>query len=388
MKNAPIEVSFVMPCLNEEQTVGVCVEKALKFATKYSISAEVIVSDNGSTDNSRKVAEDAGAIVVDVKRKGYGAAISGGIKHARGTYIIMGDADDSYDFENPIEFVTELRNGSDLVMGNRFKGGVKKNAMPLLHQYLGNPVLSFIGRLFFKSEIRDFHCGLRGFRRDSILKLNLTCPGMEFASEMVVKGVLQELAIVEVPTTLKPDGRDRAPHLNTWRDGWRHLKFLLIYSPKWLFLLPGLLFFIIGWLGIISLSRGPISLGAITIDYHTMLYACGFSIFGLQMIVFSVFSKVMGGILHLWKADEVLRRIEKSFSHEFTLIFSLMLLSFGIFFGLYAISQWTTLGFGPVLDDTILRSIIFSIALTVNAGQLILSWFFLNSILLFNAQDN
>ena len=229
------ELTILMPCLNEEETIGLCIRKALSFLEQHQIKGEVLIADNGSTDQSRDIARRLGARVVNVEEKGYGSALLGGIRAAKGQYIIMGDSDDSYDFLNLMPFVSKLREGYDLVMGNRFKGGIEKGAMPFLHRYLGNPVLTFIGRLFFRIGISDFHCGLRGFRRESILAIGLNTPGMEFASEMVVKSALSGLKIAEVPTTLSPDGRSRPPHLNTWRDGWRHLRFLLIYSPRWMF---------------------------------------------------------------------------------------------------------------------------------------------------------
>ena len=235
-----MELTVVMPCLNEAETVATCVRKAVKFIADSGISGEVVVADNGSTDGSQQLAEDAGARVVDIQDKGYGNALMGGILAARGEYVIMGDADDSYDFTNLMPFIEELRKGSDLVMGNRFKGGIEPGAMPPLHKYLGNPVLSFVGRLFFRSKIGDFHCGLRGFRKDSAIALGLQATGMEFASEMVVKATLAKQKITEVPTTLRKDGRSRPPHLRSWRDGWRHLRFLLLFSPRWLFFVPGI----------------------------------------------------------------------------------------------------------------------------------------------------
>src|SRR6202522_291615 len=235
-----------MPCLNEAETVATCVSKAVKFLADSGVSGEVVLADNGSTDGSQQLAADAGARVVPVSAKGYGNALMGGILAARGEYVIMGDADDTSDFSDLMPFVAELRGGADLVMGNRFKGGIEPGAMPPLHRYLGTPVLSFIGRLFFRSNIGDFNCGLRGFRRDSAIKLGLQATGMEFASEMIVKAALAKQKISEVPTTLAKDGRSRPPHLQTWRDGWRHLRFLLLFSPGWLFFAPGLVLLLVG----------------------------------------------------------------------------------------------------------------------------------------------
>jgi glycosyltransferase involved in cell wall biosynthesis len=227
-ENREIELSIVMPCLNEAETLAICITKANNWLKTNNVIGEVVIGDNGSTDGSQEIALSLGARVVNVATKGYGSALMGAIEASNGKYVIMGDSDDSYDFGNLTLFVQELRNGHDLVMGNRFKGGVAKGAMPFLHRYLGNPVLSFIGRLFFGSKAGDFHCGLRGFRQDLVSFLNLQTTGMEFASEMVVKATIFKLNITEVPTTLSPDGRSRPPHLRTWRDGWRHLRFLLI----------------------------------------------------------------------------------------------------------------------------------------------------------------
>ena len=241
-----IELTILMPCLNESQTLPACINKALTYLKENKIKGEVLISDNGSNDDSAKIAVGHGARVIRSQPAGYGAALIAGIEAAHGQCIIMGDADDSYDFLNLNPFLEKLRNGEDLVIGNRFRGGIASGAMPWLHRYLGNPVLSFLGRLFYKINIGDFHCGLRGFRRQSIVNLNLITTGMEFASEMIVKAALAGLKISEVPTTLKPDGRNRPPHLNTWRDGWRHLRFLLIYSPRWLFLYPAVIAVITG----------------------------------------------------------------------------------------------------------------------------------------------
>ena len=244
--DAEIELSIVMPCLNEAETLEQCIRGALDFLEQNGITGEVIVADNGSTDGSQEIGVRARARVVDIEPRGYGSALIGGITAARGRFVIMGDADSSYDFSNLMPFVQKLREGYDLVMGNRFLGGIKPGAMPWPNRYLGNPVLSSLGRLFFRSPIGDFHCGIRGFLRESVLKMDLRTTGMEFASEMVVKASSQKLRVIEVPTTLSPDGRSRPPHLRRWRDGWRHLRFMLLFSPRWLFLYPGILFMLLG----------------------------------------------------------------------------------------------------------------------------------------------
>src|SRR5512139_946214 len=281
-----------MPCLNEAETVETCVRKTIAFFEDKDIDGEVVIADNGSTDGSQQLARDAGARVVPVSEKGYGNALMGGIRAARGRYVAMGDADDSYDFTTLEPFLEQLRDGADLVMGNRFKGGIAPGAMPPLHKYLGNPVLSFVGRLFFGSKIGDFHCGLRAFRKDSITRLGLQTGGMEFASEMVVKATLAKYDIREVPTTLSPDGRSRPPHLSTWRDGWRHLRFLMLYSPRWLFLIPGVLLMTLGLAAGIALSAGPVRVGSVAFDVDTLVGASAVLVMGFQAVIFALLTKV------------------------------------------------------------------------------------------------
>ncbi len=276
-----IELSVVMPCLDESATVGSCVKKALGAMEQLGIRGEVIVADNGSTDGSQRIAAEHGAEVVPIQIKGYGSALHGGIEAARGQFILMGDADESYDFTQLEGFVSKLREGYDLVMGNRFQGGILPGAMPPLHRYLGNPVLTGIGRLFFKSPVGDFHCGLRAFRKDAIERLELRTLGMEFASEMVVKATAFGLRITEIPTTLSPDRRDRAPHLRTWRDGWRHLRFLLLYSPRWLFLYPGIALFALGIILSAILLPAPRRVGNIVFDVDTLLFAAMATLIGV-----------------------------------------------------------------------------------------------------------
>ncbi len=290
-----MELTVVMPCLNEAETVATCVRKAMGFLAESGISGEVIVADNGSTDGSQRLAEAEGARVVPVSEKGYGNALMGGIEAARGKYIIMGDADDSYDFTNLMPYVDELRKGADLVMGNRFAGGIAPGAMPPLHRYLGNPVLSFVGRLFFRSKIGDFHCGLRGFSRDSVRALNLQATGMEFASEMVVKAALAGQHVTEVPTTLAKDGRSRPPHLHTWRDGWRHLRFLLLFSPRWLFFLPGLFLLVAGLVIGAIVAPHPFKVGSVTFDVDTLVGASAMVVIGFQSVLFWLFTQVYAG---------------------------------------------------------------------------------------------
>src|ERR1700751_3492649 len=275
-----IELSVVMPCLNEAETLESCIGKAQRALQEGGIAGEVIVADNGSTDGSIEIAERLGARVVKIKAKGYGNALMGGIAAARGKFIVMGDADDSYDFGHIGRFLEPLRKGADLVMGNRFRGGIQKAAMPPLHRYFGNPALTRLGRLFFRSPVGDFYCGLRGFRKEAYQRMALRTTGMEFATEMVVKATLLKLRIAEVPTTLSPDGRNRPPHLRTWRDGWRTLRFFLLYSPRWLFLYPGS--------ALVGMAAGlggwllpePRTVGNVSFDVHTLLYAAAFVLLG------------------------------------------------------------------------------------------------------------
>src|ERR1700674_6097231 len=282
-----VELSVVMPCLNEAATVGICVKKAIEALDRHRIRGEVIIADNGSSDGSQQIAREMGARVVNVERRGYGSALQSGIAAAHGQFVLMGDADDTYDFSQLDQFVAKLREGYDLVMGNRFRGKILPGAMPALHRYLGNPVLTGLGRLFFKSPVGDFHCGLRAFRKDAIEELGLRTLGMEFASEMVVKATAFGLRITEIPTTLAPDRRDRAPHLRTWRDGWRHLRFLLLYSPRWLFLYPGMALFVLGAVVGALLLPGPVMIGNVGFDVSTMMFAAMAILIGFQSIVFA-----------------------------------------------------------------------------------------------------
>ena len=287
-----IELSVVLPCLNERETVATCVTKAAAALKHAGIAGEVIVADNGSTDGSIGLAESAGARVVHVSQRGYGNALRGGIQAARGAFVLMADSDDSYDFSHIPRFVEQLRNGSELVMGNRFMGGIRQGAMPVLHRYLGNPVLTAIGRLFFHSPSRDFHCGIRAFRKESYDRMDIRSTGMEFASEMVVKASLLRMKVSEVATTLSPDGRSHPPHLRTWHDGWRHLRFLLMYSPRWLFLYPGLASIMVGLATCIWLLPSPQRVGDIVFDFHTLAYGFGAILVGFQLLAFAVFTKV------------------------------------------------------------------------------------------------
>ena len=366
-----------MPCLNEAATVGDCVKQAREALAKYGITGEVVVADNGSTDRSREIAAAAGARVVPVPQRGYGSALLTGIAAARGEYVVMGDADGSYDFFAIDRFLAKLREGYDLVVGNRFEGGVEKGAMPFLHRWLGNPVLSFLGRLFFSSEVGDFHSGLRGFRRSSILALDLRTTGMEFASEMVVKASVHGLRIAEVPVTLSPDKRDRPPHLRTWRDGWRHLRFLLLYSPRWLFLYPGVLLMIAGTLVGIWLLPGERALGALRLDVHTLVYAAAAVVLGYQAVIFAVFTKTFAISEGLLPEDPRLTRLYRYVTLETGLGAGIVLAVAGLALALTAIGIWQTQGFGPIVDvpRTLRVVIVSSLAITLGVQTIFASFF-------------
>ena len=374
VESSPLELSIVMPCLNEAETLATCIEKAQKYLEQEGIAGEVIIADNGSTDGSQAIASEMGAKVVSVSEKGYGSALRGGIAAARGQYIIMGDADDSYDFSNLSVFVEQLRAGKELVMGNRFKGGIKPGAMPLLHRYLGNPVLTWIGKLFFASPCGDFHCGLRGFSKEAIDQLNLRTTGMEFASEMVVKAALYKLKITEVPTTLAPDGRSRPPHLRTWRDGWRHLRFLLLYSPRWLFFYPGLLLMFIGLSVGLWLLPGPQGV----FDIHTLLFAATAIIIGFQSVAFAFFTKVFAIREGLFPEDSRFDSIFRYVNLEVGLLTGILLLLIGFAGSLYALTTWGANLFGTLDPVKTMRIVIPSVTCLALGVQVIFCSFFLS----------
>lgn len=378
------ELTILMPCLNEAETVATCVEKAVRFLAQNGVSGEVIIADNGSTDGSQELASAAGARIVAISELGYGAALRGGITAARSDYIIMGDADDSYDFSSLDGILANLRAGDDLVMGNRFAGGIGPGAMPFLHRYLGNPVLSFIGRLFYRNDIGDFHCGLRGFRADSIRALGLNSNGMEFASEMVVKSAMHGLRISDVPATLKKDGRSRPPHLRTWRDGWRHLKFLLLHSPRWLFLIPGIALLTVGMMAMLTIASGLILVGHIGLDIHTMAYAGTATLLGFQMVLFAVMTKVIG-IRNGWLPnDSLFARWLARLTLERCLCAAVALFATGLGISLYAMTTWASADFGALDPRVTMRWVIPSTTLLALGGELFLAGFLLDALRLPN----
>lgn len=373
-----LELTILMPCLNEAETLAVCIGKAKAFLDKAGISGEVLIADNGSTDDSQAIAAEGGARVVPVAQKGYGAALLGGISAAKGRFIIMGDADDSYDFGALEAFVARLRDGADLVMGNRFQGGIEAGAMPPLHRYLGNPVLSFVGRLFFRIKTGDFHCGLRGFNADSIRKLDLQTTGMEFASEMVVRGALAGLRIEEVPTTLKPDGRSRPPHLRTWRDGWRHLKFLLVYNPRWMFFIPGTVLAGLGLLFAALLVFGPLRvIDNLSLDLNTFVAACFMVVTGVQLITFGAISRYYAEITGILPPSRRSDWLTRTISTDRLAANAGICFAGGVLFFGYAVARWAHLGFGPLNDSEIPRIVVLGLSLIVISFQVFFSAFLL-----------
>jgi glycosyltransferase involved in cell wall biosynthesis len=371
-----IELTILMPCLNEAQTLEVCIAKAQGFLARERIVGEVLIADNGSTDASVAIAEAAGARVVHVTDKGYGAALIGGIEAAHGEYVIMGDADDSYDFDKLDGFIENLRAGYDLVVGNRFAGGIADGAMPKLHRYLGNPVLSLFGRVFFKIPVGDFHCGLRGFRAESIRKLDLKTSGMEFASEMVVRSGLEKLRIGEVPTTLRPDGRDRSPHLRTWRDGWRHLKFLLMYSPRWLYLVPGLLLTISGVLLALLLAAGPLTIGGgLTLDLNSYIAGWVMALIGHQMMSFGLIARYYAAITGMLPGDPRSDSILAACKTDRLLIAALLIILAGIALFSIALGQWAGTGFGELTNPASTRLAVAGLSIILIGFQTAFSAF-------------
>ena len=371
----PLELTILMPCLNEAETLAACIAKARSFLERSGISGEVVIADNGSTDGSRDIALASGARVVPVSQRGYGAALAGGIEAARGRYVIMGDVDDSYDFSRLDAFVEQLRSGADLVMGNRFAGGIAPGAMPWHHRYIGNPVLSFLGRLFFRTPIRDFHCGLRGFSRAAILGLNLRTTGMEFASEMVVKSTLSQLDVREVPTTLGKDGRSRRPHLRSFRDGWRHLRFLLLFSPRWLFLYPGIALL---WAGLVVgaiLLPGPVRYGGVVFDVHTFLVAALCVMVGAQAIAFAIIGRRFASRYGFIPRSGTYDRLLESLTLERVLLGACLLMFAGFGGLVWGLGEWAERGFGPLNPGTTMRAMILAMTALVTGFQLMMSGF-------------
>ena len=356
-----IEITILMPCLNEAETIKGCIKEALSTLSSYSLRGEVLIADNGSTDGSPQIAENAGAGVINIPQQGYGSALLGGIKAAKGEYILMGDADGSYNFGELPRFIEKLRQGDDLVMGCRFpKGGGKiyPGAMPWKHRWIGNPLLSAVGKLFFSSSVDDFHCGLRGFRKDAIMSLGLCTKGMEFASEMVVKASLCGLKISQVPITLRCDRRSRPSHLRSWRDGWRHLRFMLLYSPNWLFIAPGAILTILGLIGFIFLLPQPLTLVGITFDINTLLVSSTTILVGTQILFFGLIIKTYATAVGLWPGNKRWKNFIKGRPIEWGIGIGLFFILAGSGYLINAILSWHSVGFGQLSYQESLRTVI------------------------------
>jgi glycosyltransferase involved in cell wall biosynthesis len=373
-----IELSIIMPCLNEAETLPACIQMARNYLLRSGVSGEILIGDNGSTDGSQQIARSMAARVIDVPARGYGAAIYGATIAAHGRYCIMGDSDASYDFEHLDLFLQKLREGYDLVLGNRFKGGIQQGAMPWKNRYFGNPVLSFIGRLFFHSRIGDFHCGIRGFSKSAFDALDLRTTGMEFASEMIIKAQLKGMKITEVPTVLRPDGRSRPPHLLPYRDGWRHLRFMLLHSPRWLFLYPGYLLFLVGLLASAWLLQGPRRLYGIILDVDTLLYAFVSMLLGFQFVAFAVFTKIFAISEGLLPEDLRLNRIFQYIKLETGLAAGGLLIAIGVAGTVFALTGWSKQGFGNLDPDHILRIVMPSVFSLTLGVQIVCGSFFLS----------
>ncbi|HEV3003434.1 MAG TPA: glycosyltransferase family 2 protein [Pirellulales bacterium] len=372
-----IEVTIVMPCLNEAETLERCIVKAQRAIRRHQLRAEVVIADNGSSDGSQAIAQRLGARVVPVPQKGYGNALRGGIEAARGKYVIMGDSDDSYDFSAIYPFVERLRGGCDLVMGNRFQGGIMPGAMPWKHRWIGNPVLTGIGRLFFHCPAGDFHCGLRGFSKEAFNRMELQTGGMEFASEMVIKSTLKGLRIAEVPTTLHKDGRSRPPHLRSWRDGWRHLRFMLLFSPRWMFLLPGFVCMLTGLIVSLALVAGPLEIAGVAFGVHTLLVAGFLSILGHQLLVFGLFTKKYAIVEGFHPPKRLLSMLPRWVNLELGVVAGLGLTLLGLGVLGAATWSWHGAGLGSLDPNVTMRSVIPAVVLLTLGIQTVFASFFL-----------
>jgi glycosyltransferase involved in cell wall biosynthesis len=373
-----VEISIVMPCLNEAETLAVCIRKAKQAIEQDGLAAEIIVADNGSTDGSQVIAKELGARVVAVERKGYGSALIGGIDAAHGEFVIMGDADDSYDFTAIGPLIAKLREGYDLVVGNRFMGGIEPGAMPWSHRWVGNPILTSISRVFFHTPVGDAHCGLRAFRKDAYEKMRLRAIGMEFASEMVIKASLKNMRIAEVPVTLRPDGRSRPPHLRTWRDGWRHLRFMLLFSPRWLFLYPGFTLLAVGIVLSAVLIPGPVHVGSVGLDIHTLLVAGFLALLGYQLVLFAVFTKIFAIRSGFHPPHPLLEKVFQYVTLEVGLGAGALLSLVGLVALVAAVVSWGAVGFGHLDPRQTMREVIPAVVLLALGTQTVFASFFIS----------
>jgi len=372
------DLSVVLPCLDEAETLATCITKAQRAMKELAVDGEVIVADNGSADGSQEIARRLGARVIDVPVQGYGSALLSGISAARSEFVVIADADDSYDLSRLEPFVDALRGGAELVMGNRFLGGIEPGAMPTLNRYVGNPILTRLGRLLFRSPSGDFHCGMRAFRRSSILSLGLRTAGMEFASEMVVRATLAELQIVEVPVTLSPDGRTRAPHLRPWRDGWRHLRFLFLYSPRWLFFYPGIALMLVGLALGIALLPGSLHIGSVGLDVNAFVYCAVAVIVGFQAVLFSVLARAFAVGAGLLPPSRNTERIFRIVTLEVGLAVGALLLLAGIGLSIYTVLFWSGRSFGALSTSSTIRLVVPAAMLMILGLETVLASFFLS----------
>jgi hypothetical protein len=371
-----------MPCLNEAETLHTCIQRAKELLSKNNINGEILISDNGSTDGSREIAAALGARVVECPVRGYGAALQFGIENAEGEFILMGDSDDSYHFDEAMPMIESLRSGQDICMGTRLKGRIMPGAMPRLNRYLGNPVLTAIGKIFFRIGVSDFHCGLRAFRRDRVLALNLVTEGMEWASEMIIKAKLAGLTMAEVPVTLYRDGRSRAPHLRRWRDGWRHLRFMLLHSPRWLFFIPGAILLLVGLTGGAILSRGTVRLGRTTLDVHSLLVMSFLLTSGVQMIFTGIFAKLYSHLSGILPNDEKFEKTVRRLTLEKLLIASLVIGALGLAGFLHTLWGWYRISFSGLDYRITMRQLIPSLTMVALSVQGIFNGFMLSVLFL------
>lgn len=375
------EVSIVMPCLNEADTLASCIAKATQALKGHKLAGEIIVADNGSTDGSQAIATELGARLINVRERGYGNALMAGIAAARGKFIIMGDADDSYDFREAPKFLEKLRDGFDIVQGCRLRTGggtILRGAMPFLHRAWGNPMFSFLARWWFRSPLHDIYCGMRGFRKDIFYLLDQRCTGMEFATEMIIKASLYGAKMAEVPITLHPDGRNnRAPHLRTFRDGWRTIRLFFICSPRWLFLVPGVLLVLLGIIGY-AIAMPGMTLSGLTFDAHTLLFASLSILCGYQSIVFAIFTKTFAITEGLLPEDPRMIRFFEIVNLERGLIISSITLFAGLGLLLMAINQWRLTNFGSLDYAHTMRLVVPGATLAALGFQTILSSFFVS----------
>ena len=366
-------LTILMPCLNEAETLGRCINKAKAWALNAGLRSEILIADNGSTDGSQSIAESLGARVIQVSQRGYGSALFHGCMAAKGEWIILGDSDDSYDFGKLDLFVSKLRDGYDLVMGNRFAGGISPGAMPWKNRYIGNPILSWVGRLLFKCPAKDFHCGLRALKKSAFLAMDLRTTGMEFASEMVIKANLLGMTIAEVPTTLSKDGRSRPPHLRPWRDGWRHLRFMLLFSPRWLFITPGSFMFFVSLIAYVALLIAPVRIGIVTFDVHTLFYAEAGVVLGFLFVAVGVITRMFAMREGLLREDVLFEKMRKNPVFEMGVLGGLGMLMMGLYWGVDSLIGWSAVGFGTLSPGAMLRTISLSTTLIMLGGIIVMT---------------